>query len=145
MTKDGWYEGLQLFTPSTNNSLKATNRAIKDEDTLSDRLVLSSFIVVALSIVKKWSIERNPSTVNAKVFQQNTTIKLSDWTNGYNWAKLNKQVIEKETDNEIMYYLPAKDKYIDMTMRNSIHLIHSKMFKLVYGAPYQNTEPHIPT
>ncbi|RNA28335.1 hypothetical protein BpHYR1_047651 [Brachionus plicatilis] len=90
MTKDGWYEGLQLFTPSTNNSLKATNRAIKDEDTLSDRLVLSSFTVVALSI-------------------QNTTIKLSDWTNGYNWAKLNKQVIEKETDNEIMYYLPAKD------------------------------------
>ncbi|RNA25215.1 hypothetical protein BpHYR1_049505, partial [Brachionus plicatilis] len=123
MTKDGWYEGLQLFTPSTNNSLEATNRVIKDEDTLRDRLVLSRFTVVALSIVKKWSIERNPS-------KQNTTIKLSDWTNGYNWAKLNKQVIEKETDNEIIYYLPAKDKYIDMTMQNSIHLIHSKMFNL---------------
>ncbi|RNA41808.1 hypothetical protein BpHYR1_017720 [Brachionus plicatilis] len=67
------------------------------------------FTVVAFSIVKKWSIERNPSTVNANVFQQNTKIKLSDWTNGYNWAKLNKQVIEKETENEIMYYLPAKD------------------------------------
>ncbi|RNA28122.1 hypothetical protein BpHYR1_003222 [Brachionus plicatilis] len=36
MTKDGWYEGLQLFTPSTNNSLEATNRVIKDEDTLRD-------------------------------------------------------------------------------------------------------------
>ncbi|RNA14669.1 hypothetical protein BpHYR1_002690 [Brachionus plicatilis] len=102
MTKDGWYEGLQLFTPSTNNSLEATNRVIKDEDTLRDRLVLSRFTVVALSIVKKWSIERNPS-------KQNTTIKLSDWTNGNNWAKLNKQVIKKETDNEIIYYLLAKD------------------------------------
>ncbi|RNA37864.1 hypothetical protein BpHYR1_007202 [Brachionus plicatilis] len=41
MTKDGWYEGLQLFTPSTNNSLEATNRIIKDEDTLLNRLVFN--------------------------------------------------------------------------------------------------------
>ena len=66
--KDGWYAGLQLFTPSTNNSLEATNRVIKDEDTLRDRLVLSRFTVVALSIVNKLSIERNPTTVNANVF-----------------------------------------------------------------------------
>ncbi|RNA41809.1 hypothetical protein BpHYR1_017721 [Brachionus plicatilis] len=42
---DGWYEGLQLFTPSTNNSLEATKRISKNEDTLRDRLVLSRFVM----------------------------------------------------------------------------------------------------
>ena len=40
-SKDGWYEGYQTHRPSTNNALEATNRVIKDEDTLRERLPLA--------------------------------------------------------------------------------------------------------
>ena len=39
-SKNGWFEGLATYVPSTNNALEATNRVIKDEDTLRERLVL---------------------------------------------------------------------------------------------------------
>jgi len=35
---DAWYEGVEHFTPSTNNALEATNRVIKDENTFRERL-----------------------------------------------------------------------------------------------------------
>ena len=44
--KIGWYEYLQMYVLSTNNALEATNRVIKDEDTIRERLVLSRFTVV---------------------------------------------------------------------------------------------------
>jgi hypothetical protein len=65
-SKNGWYEGLAMYVPSTNNALEATNRVIKDEDTLRERLVLSRFTVVLFSIVNKWSKERNPTRINSK-------------------------------------------------------------------------------
>ncbi|CAF1278263.1 unnamed protein product [Didymodactylos carnosus] len=58
-SKNGWYEGLEVS--STNNALEATNRAIKDEDTLRERLVLARFTAVLFLIVNKWSGERNPA------------------------------------------------------------------------------------
>ena len=51
--KNGWFEGLATYVPSTNNVLEAINRVIKDEDTLRERLVLSRFTVVLFSIVNK--------------------------------------------------------------------------------------------
>ena len=54
-SKNGWFEGLATYVPSTNNALEATNRVIKDEDTLREWLVLSRFTVVLFSIVNKWS------------------------------------------------------------------------------------------
>jgi len=38
-SKNCWYEELEMHVPSTNNSLEATNRVIKDEDTLRERIV----------------------------------------------------------------------------------------------------------
>ena len=32
--KNGWYEGVEMYVPRTNNSLEATNRVIKDVDTV---------------------------------------------------------------------------------------------------------------
>ena len=71
-----------MLVPSTNNALEAINRVIKDEDTIRERLVLSRFLVVVVSIVKKWSKERNPSGINAKLFHQQVSINLSHWTEG---------------------------------------------------------------
>ena len=45
-SKSGWYEGLEVNVPNTNNALEATNRFIKDEDTTRGRLSLSRFTVV---------------------------------------------------------------------------------------------------
>jgi hypothetical protein len=41
----GWYEGVQLYTPSTNNALEATNKVIKDDGTFRERHPLSRFLV----------------------------------------------------------------------------------------------------
>ncbi|CAF2885992.1 unnamed protein product [Rotaria sp. Silwood2] len=40
-TFSSWYEGYNYFIPSTNNSLEATNRVIKDEHTFRERHPLS--------------------------------------------------------------------------------------------------------
>jgi hypothetical protein len=39
-SNSGWYEGIQLNTPSTNNALEATNKVIKDDGTFRERHVL---------------------------------------------------------------------------------------------------------
>jgi hypothetical protein len=96
-----------MYVPSTNNALEATNRVIKDEDTLRERLVLSKFTVILFSIVKKWSKERNPALINSKKFEHTPIITLSYWTDAYNWVKLNKEVIHVSNVDTTIYYLPA--------------------------------------
>ena len=66
-SKNGWSEGLATYVPSTNNALETTNRVIKDEDKLIERLVLSRFTVVLFSIVNKWLKERNPTLINSNI------------------------------------------------------------------------------
>ncbi|CAF2071134.1 unnamed protein product [Rotaria magnacalcarata] len=65
------------FDRPGNNALGATNRVIKDEDTLRERLVLSRFTVVVFSIVNKWSKKRNPTLINSKQFERQPLITLS--------------------------------------------------------------------
>ena len=78
-TKNGWLEGLATYVPSASNALEATNRVIKDEDTLRERFVLSRFTVVLFPIVNKWSKERNPNFINSKRFEHQPLIT-SAWT-----------------------------------------------------------------
>ncbi len=109
-SKNGCYEGLELYVPSTNNALEATNRVIKDEDTIREWLVSSIFTVVVFSIVNKWSKEQNLACVNSKKFEHHPSITLSYWTDGYNWAKLNKEVIAVPNGNITKYYLPSGEE-----------------------------------
>ncbi|CAF0939948.1 unnamed protein product [Didymodactylos carnosus] len=73
-----------MYGPSTKNALEATNRVIKDEDTLRERLVLAGFTVVLFPSVNKWSKERNPAGINSEKFEHQSSITLSHWTDGYN-------------------------------------------------------------
>ena len=50
-SNNGWYEGIQVYTPSTNNALEATNKVIKDDSTFRERHVLSRFLVIASNII----------------------------------------------------------------------------------------------
>ncbi|CAF3264957.1 unnamed protein product [Rotaria socialis] len=73
----GWYEGIQLYTSSTSNALEATNKVVKDDGTFRERHVLSRFLVIASNIINNWSIERDPSSTNAKLFSVEPTICLN--------------------------------------------------------------------
>ncbi|CAF4338707.1 unnamed protein product [Rotaria sp. Silwood2] len=106
-TNGGWYEGIQLYTPSTNNALEATNKVIKDDGTFRERHVLSRFLVVASNIINNWSIERDPSSINTKLFATEPTICLNLWTTSYQWAKSSKNVICIKNDVSNKYYIPA--------------------------------------
>ena len=55
----------------------------------------------------KWSKERNPIGINSKKFEHHPLIKLSHWTDGYNWVKLNKEVTSISNGDQTIYYLPA--------------------------------------
>ncbi|CAF0964252.1 unnamed protein product [Adineta steineri] len=89
----GWYEGIQLYTPSTNNGLEVTNRVIKADGTFRERHVLSRFLTISSTIVNHWSIERDLSSTNVKVFATESTISLRLWTSSYQWAKTTKEII----------------------------------------------------
>lgn len=50
-----WYEGAMQHTPSTINSLEATNRVIKDQFTLRERLSLGEFVTVLEQMIGQFS------------------------------------------------------------------------------------------
>ena len=106
-SNNGWYEGLRLHTPSTNNALEATNKTIKDGGTFRERHVLSRFLIICSNIIFNWSIERDTSLINAKVFAIEPTISLQLWTSSYRWTKSKKDIICIPNDSSKIYYMPA--------------------------------------
>ncbi|CAF4168170.1 unnamed protein product [Rotaria sordida] len=108
-TNDGWYEGIQVYTPSTNNALEATNRTIKDDGAFRERHILSRFLTIASNIVNNWSIERDITSINGKIFATEPTISLELWTLSYQWAKSTKDIICISNDSSKIYYIPARD------------------------------------
>lgn len=72
-----WYEGASWFMPSTNNALESSNRIIKDQHTLRERLPVSKFKVVLAEMVAGWSISYKN---NLKIFKKIPTIDLPLWT-----------------------------------------------------------------
>ncbi|CAF4227083.1 unnamed protein product, partial [Rotaria sordida] len=108
-TNDGWYEGIQVYTPSTNNALEATNKTIKDDGTFRERHVLSRFLTIATNVINNWSVERDSSSINAKIFATEPTISLELWTLSYQWAKSTKDIICISNDSSKTYYIPARD------------------------------------
>ena len=65
------------------------------------------FLVITSNIINNWSIERDLSSINAKVFATEPTICLNLWTSSYQWAKSTKDVICIKTDVSNKYYIPA--------------------------------------
>jgi hypothetical protein len=108
-SNSGWYEGIQLYVPSTNNALESTNRTIKDDGTFRERHVLSRFLTTSSDIIHNWSIDRDTSLTNAKHFATEPTISLALWTSSYQWAKANKNVICINNESYKVHYIPARD------------------------------------
>lgn len=101
----GWYEGIAPLNPSTNNGLEATNKWIKDENTLRERLPVSQFLKCAEEIVSNWSQERNPASCNFKNFSLTPSLNLPLMTNGYHFMKQNRVILLRKSGNTIFYYV----------------------------------------
>ena len=54
-------------------------------------------------------MERNSSSVNAKIFITEPTISLALWTLSYQWAKLTKDGICISNNSSKIFYVPARD------------------------------------
>lgn len=112
-----WYLGVAPNSPITNNALEATNKLIRDYNTLRERLPLSRFVVAASNIVTKWS--ENPEIES---FATIYTVKLSDWTEAYQWVKMDKTVtILHSNGDENTYLLPSNK---DPQKSNIMYLQH---------------------
>ena len=83
-----WYEGAAVGRPSTNNALEATNRVIKMEHTLRKRLPVGQFMNGVGDLIRKWSADRNPASVNCVPFSESYTISLKEWTTAYHCCLL---------------------------------------------------------
>ncbi|CAF5066762.1 unnamed protein product [Rotaria sp. Silwood1] len=93
----------------SNNALEATNKTIKDDGTFRERHVVSRFLTISSNIILNWSIERDPSLTNARIFATEPAISLQLWTSSYQWAKSTKDVICILNGSSKIYYIPARD------------------------------------
>ncbi|CAF4735169.1 unnamed protein product, partial [Rotaria magnacalcarata] len=73
----------------------------------------------ASNIINNWSIQRDPSSTNAKRFTVEPTIYLNLWTSSYQWAKLTKDIICPQNDVSKKYYIPARNlEFISQAVLN---------------------------
>ncbi|KAL0831843.1 hypothetical protein ABMA28_001373 [Loxostege sticticalis] len=98
------------LSPSTNNALEAFNKVIKDSNTFRERLQLSRFLFLAKKMVNEWSIKYTQEPVE-KYVAESPEISLKDWTDSYNWAKLQKEIVITTNDSEnfTYYRVPAAE------------------------------------
>ena len=88
-----------------NSGIESTNAVIKAEHTLRERLPVGHFLKETFSLVRKWSLNRNPESVNFIPFADVPSIPLKLWTTSYQWAMLNLKVLQTETYSEIICYM----------------------------------------
>ncbi|CAF1023430.1 unnamed protein product [Rotaria sordida] len=113
-----------LFIKKWNMNNKQQNRSIldfleyfdnewfqsnDDDGTFRERHVLSRFLTITTNIINNWSVERDASSINAKIFATEPTISLQLWTSSYQWAKSIKDIICIENSDSKQYYIPARD------------------------------------
>jgi len=76
--QNGWYEGFTCGYPSHNNATNP-NRYIKESGTLRERHTVSRFLAVFEdNIVRFWSLELDPTAVNARIFATVPELALCD-------------------------------------------------------------------
>ena len=102
-----------VLGPSTNNAIEATNAHIKRQHTLRERLPVGQFLTLLFDILRDWSSRRNPKSTNYIPFTKTPPITLKLWTQAYQWAILNKAVIEEAGPHGgTHYYVGAGDTRI---------------------------------
>ena len=107
----GWFEGYSRTAPSHNNATESTNRVIKDLSTFRERLPLKEFLLLIKDrLVRDWSVNRDPESVNNKAWSNEPLIELSDWTSAHQWLTKKKDVIPLTVGLTKLYFIPAGEK-----------------------------------
>lgn len=106
-----WFEGFMNFTPSTNNSLEATNKRLKDDFNLRSRCMLSSFKGRLFAMLMQYSQEYRD---NKRAFKLFVALNDQAWKEGIEWAKSGKSVItEADASNKMdHYFVPTGDAMV---------------------------------
>ena len=107
--RNGWYEGRAPGFHSTNNGLEATNNWVKKEATFRIRLPIAQFMQRMQSTVEGWSLQREPSSINCKVFNLKPVYTLDLQTKAYNWCNQNLQLKRRTlcASTKVLYFVPA--------------------------------------
>ena len=106
-----WSWNLRIVVEQSNQKQnKIDENGFQYVHTIAKKVPLSRFTVIVFEVVGKWSKERNPTRINAKKFEHEPTITLAYWTDGYNWVKLNKEIISISKSDETIYYIPAGEE-----------------------------------
>lgn len=127
LKNSGWYESFASPMPSTNNALESTNRVIKDEGTMRERLDLSKFRTIIFDIVRNWSMEY---TAGLKLVTLNAPeIPLALWTKGYHFAKANSKITSSRRGAAIIYRCAEIEKIDDAIDWNNFDVFKKKSFE----------------
>ncbi|RNA38993.1 hypothetical protein BpHYR1_041671 [Brachionus plicatilis] len=100
----GWYEGYVIGFPTTNNALESTNNVIKNEGTLSEQLPMKDFVQFLEKFISELSKDCDPKFVTTKRSVAQPSISVRQWTNAFEWLRLDKRTI-KLTLNQKVYYM----------------------------------------
>ena len=120
--RNGWYDHYCDHSPCQNNSLESTNRYVKEEGTLRQRIGVMQFLnILETGFVKRWSTDTtvtvlvegqlvNEPNKNLKKFNNEPVFDLKDYTCAYQWGKLDKVITRIKQNNEKFYCAPSSDK-----------------------------------
>lgn len=119
LKNSNWFEGVLHKIPKTNNALEATNKIIKVEQTLRERLPLNQFIDILFEYIDQWGKSYECKLKEIKTLPD---ISLSMWTQAYQWAREGKQIQQSNNDNETVFIIPGKSyKHIVNFMVNEFY------------------------
>lgn len=121
----GWYEGIAIRTPSTNNALEATNNVIKTHHSLRSRLPLGHYLNNAVSMLNHWSVD----CVTIKPFKDEIDISIDTWTLAYNWMLKKGQILQLNDDMYPNSFIVCRNVYNDLvtdfhSLIKSVNLEH---------------------
>jgi hypothetical protein len=126
--RNTWYEGASLRHPSTNNSLEATNKWIKERYTLRERLPLNRFVETASSIVSSWSQERDTKHSSCVHFSDYPDIPTNLQSQSYGFAKSSIQIKKRKiNDNNSIYFFPSSNSNYKNLKEEDINSYLKKM------------------
>lgn len=73
---------------------------------------LNTFLATASKMIMKWSKARDPNNVNFRSFSNEPSIRLNQWTDGYNWKK---EAEIKILDDVNVFYVASRENNVIIT------------------------------
>ena len=127
LQNDGWYEGYSWGIPSHSNAIESTHKQMKAFELLRNRLAFNQFLnSMQTGLVYEWSMERNPTNNNCKLYHSKPIITTKDWTDAFKWNSKNHKCVK--LDN-VYFVSETKSMISKEDCRSFIETFNSKPWK----------------